>query len=222
MSFCSFKRLLFQQNVGQVTTYGSGSHSLLEGTLSHHHHQRQQQQQAPLNCGFNNSGGDVPSSSSTAACRHIQTVGGEGFCELDSALLSPNPVAPGSQTQSLVNQRTPLEDFSRRMKEIAPNVRVSPTGYHYHFPVPSLYPPDRQQQHQQQQQQRVSHFRDLDCLIVQSVVFIGFDYFTEASLHVELFILAKKCGTYLLSLNRSSQKTHIGFNIYAALSLCIH
>ncbi|KAL5110171.1 hypothetical protein TcWFU_003955 [Taenia crassiceps] len=142
------QRLLFQQNVGQVTTYGSGSHSLLEGTLSHHHHQ----QQTLSNCGFSNSGSGVPSSSSTAACRHIQPVGGEGFCELDAALLAPNPTAPASQTQSLVNQRTPLEDFSRRMKEIAPNVRVSPTGYHHHFSVPSLYPPDRQQQHHQQQQ----------------------------------------------------------------------
>ncbi|KAL5971485.1 hypothetical protein TSMEX_000817, partial [Taenia solium] len=147
------QRLLFQQNVGQVTTYGSGSHSLLEGTLSHHHHhQRQQQHQALLNCGFSNSGGDVPSSSSTSACRHIQAVGGESFCELDAALLAPNPVVPASQTQSLVNQRTPLEDFSRRMKEIAPNVRVSPTGYHHHFPVPSLYPLDRQQQRMPQVQ----------------------------------------------------------------------
>ncbi|VDM18305.1 unnamed protein product [Hydatigera taeniaeformis] len=145
------QRLLFQQNVGQVTTYGSGSHSLLEGTLGHHHHQQQRQQQQSLpNCGFSSSGSDVPSSSSTAACCHIQSVGGEGFCELDAPLLTPTPVTPASQTQTLVNQRTPLEDFSRRMKEIAPNVRVSPTGYHHHFPVPTLYPPDQQEQHQQQ------------------------------------------------------------------------
>ncbi|KAH9282867.1 hypothetical protein ECG_04882 [Echinococcus granulosus] len=152
------QRLLFQQNVGQVTTYGSGSHSLLEPTLSHHHQQRRQQQQTPLNCGFISSGGDVLSTSSGASCCHIQAMGGEGFCELDAALLTPNPVAPAAQAQSLVSQRTPLEDFSRRMKEIAPNVRVSPTGYHHHFPVSSLYSPDHQQQPQMSQVQPVYEY----------------------------------------------------------------
>ncbi|VDD77756.1 unnamed protein product [Mesocestoides corti] len=94
------QRLLYQQNVGQVTAYHSTSH--------HHLNNMHQRSYA-----YGNRGSDQSPGTALVQC----------------AKNAFHDYAP-STTTSVPSQRPPLEDFSRRMKEVAPNVRVSPTVYH--------------------------------------------------------------------------------------------
>lgn len=107
------KRLIFQQNVGQVTIYGQGGHNAIEEVLSQQPGpmlQHQQQSQPNFNYGgLANSNGMV--------CNEYEV------------------------QQMMGNRRSPLEDFSRQLKEVAPNVRVAPTGYNQ-----NLYSAEQSQQ----------------------------------------------------------------------------
>ncbi|KAM7538358.1 hypothetical protein Aperf_G00000079741 [Anoplocephala perfoliata] len=111
--FYERQRLIFQQNVGQVTIYGQGCHNVPEEALSQQPGpipQHQQQSQPNLNY----SG--------------ITNINGMAYNEYDPQ-------------QMMSNQRPPLEDFSRQLKEVAPNVRVAPTRYHQ-----NMYPTEQPQQ----------------------------------------------------------------------------
>ncbi|VDL53025.1 unnamed protein product [Hymenolepis diminuta] len=102
-----------RQNVGQVTTYGQGGHSMLEGPPS---------QQQP---------GSMPPP------QHPQSQPNSNYGPLsnNNGMVYNEYDAP----QLMSNQRLPLEDFSRQLKEVAPNVRVAPTGYHQ-----NMYSPEQQ------------------------------------------------------------------------------
>ncbi|VDN95978.1 unnamed protein product [Rodentolepis nana] len=101
-----------RQNVSQVTTYGQDGHSLLEGTPC-------QQQPCSLN---------------PPPPQHHQSQPNSNYGSLgnNNAMVYSEYDAP----QMMSNQRPPLEDFSRQLKEVAPNVRVAPTGYHQNMYLP--------------------------------------------------------------------------------------
>nr|CDS29001.1 conserved hypothetical protein [Hymenolepis microstoma] len=101
-----------RQNVSQVTTYGQDGHAMLEGTPC--------QQQ--------------PCSMPPSVLQHHQSQPNSNYGSLsnNSAMVYSEYDAP----QMVSNQRPPLEDFSRQLKEVAPNVRVAPTGYHQNMYLP--------------------------------------------------------------------------------------
>lgn len=108
-----------RQSVSQVTTYGQDDHAMVEGTPC--------QQQ--------------PCSMPPPSPQHHQSQPNSSYGSLsnNSAMVYSEYDAP----PMVSNQRPPLEDFSRQLKEVAPNVRVAPTGYHQNMYLPEqqMMPP---------------------------------------------------------------------------------
>lgn len=88
--------------------------------------------------------GQGQSNSSYGPMSNSSNSNGGGIVAYSSDYADATPQQMGQQmssSSSSSNQR-PLEDFSRQLKEVAPNVQVAPTGYHHQQ---GMYPPEHQQ-----------------------------------------------------------------------------